>query len=145
MATPEWHLKMSMKYYTRALSDFEAAKFYEELEDKACYFASSAEFLLLALDHLLSWFTRSDEFTSRISRWKSLQSHGKFRRLDSVKQKEIIKFGREVELIRNKLLYLHKTPSSDINFLSLIKLKPLLERYKNVEKIIRGLRRKNYK
>ncbi|MFQ6073531.1 MAG: hypothetical protein ACE5KT_12640 [Methanosarcinales archaeon] len=145
MADPKIHLNMSEKYHKRAIADFHTAESLEDLEDKVCYFGSSAEFLLLSLDHLLGWFTRSDEFTSRRSRWNCLDNHGKFKRLSQDKKNKVDDYGEYVEYVRNKLLYLQIKDLNDAIDISKFELKPLLKGFDNVSRIIRGLRQKSYR
>ncbi|MFQ6054355.1 MAG: hypothetical protein ACE5J3_00035, partial [Methanosarcinales archaeon] len=127
MADPKIHLNMSEKYHKRSIADFHTAEYLEDLEDKVCYFGSSAEFLLLSLDHLLGWFTRSDEFTSRRSRWNCLDNHGTFKRLSQNKRNKVMYYGAQVEYVRNQILYLRIKDLNDAIDISKFELIPLLK------------------
>ncbi|MFQ6055553.1 MAG: hypothetical protein ACE5J3_06195 [Methanosarcinales archaeon] len=140
MATPEGHLKMSDWYYAKAKSNFQSAKSSDKLEDKVGYFASSAEFLLASVDHLLGWFTRSDEFTGRIGRKNAFMCHKNIRKLGHDKKKKFLQFFGEVEETRNKIFYLHSTDLNEVEFISNTDLNRLLRRYENVYRDIRNLR-----
>ncbi|MFQ6055741.1 MAG: hypothetical protein ACE5J3_07150 [Methanosarcinales archaeon] len=140
MATPEGHLIMCDWYYARSKSDFQTAKSSDKLEDKVGYFASSAEFLLASVDHLLGWFTRSNEFTGRIGRRNAFMCHKNIRKLGQDKKNNFLRLFDEVETVRNKIFYLHSTDLKEVEFISISKLNPLLKRYKNVYSTIKQLR-----
>ncbi|MFQ6063107.1 MAG: hypothetical protein ACE5J9_08020 [Methanosarcinales archaeon] len=121
MATPEGHLIMCDWYYARSKSDFQTAKSSDKLEDKVGYFASSAEFLLASVDHLLGWFTRSNEFTGRIGRRNAFMCHKNIRKLGQDKKNNFLRLFDEVETVRNKIFYLHSTDLKEVEFISISK------------------------
>lgn len=139
MASPEEHLIMSERYHKRAIADFYTAESLEDIADKASYYSSSAEFLLLSLDHLLMWFLRSSDY-SRKSRWKALEGSNKFKRLDVPKKNMIRNFEYSVESIRNQTLYLQASSLNEVINIGKLEVKKLLRRYDRVYRTIHGLR-----
>ncbi|MFQ6071906.1 MAG: hypothetical protein ACE5KT_04290 [Methanosarcinales archaeon] len=97
MANPEEHLIMSNWYYQRAEAYFKKAEALEQLSDKAGYFALSSQCLLASTDHLLGWFTRSDEFTGRKGRKNYFMNYPKIKKLSYTEKKKFWQFFDDVE------------------------------------------------
>lgn len=107
---------------------FQTAESSKELEDKVGYFALSAECLLASVDHLMGWFTRCDEFTSRKGRRNSFMYHKKIKKLGFGKKNKLMQFIIESETVRNTIFYLHSTDLNEVEYISKSKLKLLLRR-----------------
>jgi hypothetical protein len=140
MATMEEHLIMSDWHSKIAEAKFRKALSSEHLEERAGYFAISAECLLVSTDHLLNWFTRSDAFTSRRGRTKAFANHAAIKRLDYAKSRKIMTFFDKLEYIRNRMLYLRSTSLDEVEFIGITELNLLLRRYSDVYGTIRRIR-----
>lgn len=139
MATPGEHLVMSDWYYNIADAEFQKAKSSKQLSDKSGHFAISAECLLVSTDHLIGWFTKSDEFSSRKGRRNSFINHPKIRKLEHTKREKIMRFLGDVEDVRNRILYLPSTHLDEVEFTSITELKPLLRRCSGVYETIKRI------
>ncbi|HID28290.1 MAG TPA: hypothetical protein EYP22_10860 [Methanosarcinales archaeon] len=125
------YLFLSQQYYNEASARTEDVHMYSS-------YALSAACLVVAFDHAVALVTRLED-APRHKHTRHLRQLGKFKRLDSVKRKKVANFLEDIEVIRNRLLYLRKISLNEVKFIATTDLKKLLRGAENVNKILKKL------